>query len=169
MEDKNISVPLGGERTRTGGAGCAVCMTVCKNRARMQEFLSFVCLCTSETSFWVKTSRRDVTKGAKSRASTSASPDALLWSRKYLPSASPLASFTLQLFFLRLLCQNYTAAVHEKKKHTSATTTNKNMNQLWLSNQTLSFFPRISTDCKTNTFSWPVLTTNERLNWASLH
>lgn len=55
MEDKNIFVPLGGERMRRGGAGC-----VRGDEMRMQEFFFFLffvavnvcaflgCLCTSE-------------------------------------------------------------------------------------------------------------------------
>lgn len=86
MEDKNIFVPLGGERIRKGGAGC-VCMNVCGDGMRMQGVFSYffavsvyvflVCLCTSETATVTKTSRQNVTKGANHKL-TSASPDILL-------------------------------------------------------------------------------------------
>lgn len=111
-----------------GWEGLAVCERKCVRRCKSFSADGFqvrLCVCArarlqQRHRFEKKTSRQNVTKGANHEL-TSASPDVLLWSQKYLSSSSHSRSFikknTLQAFV------STHAAVHENVRWWA--TTNK--------------------------------------------
>lgn len=99
------------EKSGWGGEVQAVCVHECVSRRNEDAGVFFVCVCAMNVCvrhrFHQKFPGKNVTKGANHEL-TSAPPDILLWSQKYLSSSSPSLRSSFH-FILLLLQRKHTA------------------------------------------------------------